>query len=171
MKPYSIEGKVLVDVQQVIPLPEAAEFQVAIRQKSLATAAAESSGRDFTRYRVGTYDGASYDDLTKRALVFRLANEAIKFGVSPEAIANAVSWRRSTMFLMAEGQLSPEEFIDTTACKDPKRYFCSASELIYFDGYTYAMSNQWGGPRAAEAAERICSLMPEQKRATYQALD
>jgi hypothetical protein len=33
MKPYRDEGKVLVDVQQVIPLPEAAAYQVQIREK------------------------------------------------------------------------------------------------------------------------------------------
>lgn len=33
MKPYRDEGKLLVDVQQVIPLPEAAEYQIQIREK------------------------------------------------------------------------------------------------------------------------------------------
>jgi hypothetical protein len=34
MKPYSDNGRVLVDVQQVIPLPEAEEYQVSIREKA-----------------------------------------------------------------------------------------------------------------------------------------
>jgi hypothetical protein len=33
IKPYSDGGKVLVDVQQIIPLPEVAEYQVRIREK------------------------------------------------------------------------------------------------------------------------------------------
>jgi len=33
LKPYSLEGRLLVDVQQVIPLPEAAEYQVQMREK------------------------------------------------------------------------------------------------------------------------------------------
>jgi hypothetical protein len=33
IKPYSDNGRVLIDVQQVIPLPEAAEYQVKIREK------------------------------------------------------------------------------------------------------------------------------------------
>jgi hypothetical protein len=33
IKPYSDNGRVLIDVQQVIPLPEAAEYQVQIREK------------------------------------------------------------------------------------------------------------------------------------------
>jgi hypothetical protein len=170
MKPYWTENRVLIDVQQVIPLPEAAEFQVAIRRKSLATEAAQATGRDFTRYRVYTSTGEMFDDLTKRALVFSLVKEAVRLGIDPEVIADAVAWRRSTMFLSAHGKLTPDELIDTAPGKDPKRYFCLQHELIYFAGRTYAMSNQWGGPRAVEAAATICSLMPEQERATYEAL-
>jgi hypothetical protein len=33
LKPYGDNGRVLIDVQQVIPFPEAAEYQVQIRQK------------------------------------------------------------------------------------------------------------------------------------------
>ena len=33
LKPYTLEGRLLVDVQQVIPLPEAAEYQVKVREK------------------------------------------------------------------------------------------------------------------------------------------
>lgn len=35
MKPYSDNGRVLVDVQQVIPLPESEEYQVKIREKGM----------------------------------------------------------------------------------------------------------------------------------------
>ncbi len=35
IKPYSDDGRVLIDVQQVIPLPEAAQYQVQIREKKL----------------------------------------------------------------------------------------------------------------------------------------
>jgi hypothetical protein len=33
LKPYSLESRTLIDVQQVIPLPEAAQYQVQIREK------------------------------------------------------------------------------------------------------------------------------------------
>jgi hypothetical protein len=33
LKPYKLEGRTLLDVQQVIPLPEAAQYQVQIREK------------------------------------------------------------------------------------------------------------------------------------------
>ncbi|MFN2506611.1 MAG: hypothetical protein ABR540_20770 [Acidimicrobiales bacterium] len=33
--PYEIDGKVLLDIQQVLPLPEAADYQVRLRRKGL----------------------------------------------------------------------------------------------------------------------------------------
>jgi hypothetical protein len=33
MRPYDDNGRLLVDVQQVIPLPEAAAYQVQVREK------------------------------------------------------------------------------------------------------------------------------------------
>ena len=53
IKPYAYEGKTLIDVQQVVPLPEAADYQVQVRDKKRQ----ERKGRrgtiaDFTRYDV-----------------------------------------------------------------------------------------------------------------------
>jgi hypothetical protein len=53
MQPYDDGGRLLVDVQQVIPLPEAAAYQVQVREKKSAvarsgpngTASGEGSGR------------------------------------------------------------------------------------------------------------------------------
>ncbi len=48
MKPYIFEGHVLIDVQQVLPLPEAQEYTVQIREKQIATRAV-ASGRNEDR--------------------------------------------------------------------------------------------------------------------------
>lgn len=54
---YRLESQVLLDVQQIIPLPEASDFQIQQRQKNVATAVVRTSGgRDFTRYTVGFND-------------------------------------------------------------------------------------------------------------------
>lgn len=41
LKPYSLDGRILLDIQQVIPLPEAAEYQIRIAEK-------EQKGREST---------------------------------------------------------------------------------------------------------------------------
>jgi hypothetical protein len=50
--PYKLDQQVLLDIQQIIPLPEATDFQVQQRRKGASTAAAQAAedGRDFTKY-------------------------------------------------------------------------------------------------------------------------
>ncbi|MDQ6796609.1 MAG: hypothetical protein M3011_01055, partial [Actinomycetota bacterium] len=50
--PYEIENRVLLDIQQVLPLPEAADYQVRLRRKDVARERARNDGRDFTRYHI-----------------------------------------------------------------------------------------------------------------------
>lgn len=54
LRPYRIGEEVLLDLTQIIPLPEAADFQVQQRRKGVTAAAARASehGRDYTKYDV-----------------------------------------------------------------------------------------------------------------------
>ncbi|MFN8618764.1 MAG: DUF4268 domain-containing protein [Dehalococcoidia bacterium] len=42
MKPYKLDSRVLLDIQQVVPLPEAAEYQISLRDKERSQAAEAS---------------------------------------------------------------------------------------------------------------------------------
>jgi len=59
LKPYSLDGRLLVDVQQIIPLPEAEEYQVQFREKSQKERQARASNADFTRFDVQIGDEVS----------------------------------------------------------------------------------------------------------------
>lgn len=50
--PYQLGTEILFDLQQIIPLPEAGDFQIQQRQKAAASTAARTgaSTRDYTRY-------------------------------------------------------------------------------------------------------------------------
>ena len=52
MKPYSHNGTVLVNVQQIIPLPEASEYVVGIKNKQASEKLARESSKDNTKYDV-----------------------------------------------------------------------------------------------------------------------
>jgi hypothetical protein len=67
MVPYEIGGSVFLDIQQVIPLPEAADYQVRLRKKDAARERS-SDGRDFTRYHI-IVDGRELPDQNKRNAV------------------------------------------------------------------------------------------------------
>ncbi|MBU9174035.1 hypothetical protein [Burkholderia gladioli] len=167
--PYPFKGHTLLNVQQVVPLPEAAEFQVAIREKSMEAAAAESRGRDFTRYRVGTRSGQVFDNLPKRRLIYHVVREAIAHGLTPDDIRSEVPWRSGNMFLSADGTLTGQQLMAAFPSKSPTRFFCSDEDLIHVDGKTFALSNQWG-ERTEEAVSKIVKRMPGGHGLTYEAL-
>lgn len=51
LKPYLDGDRVLIDVQQVIPLPEAADYQIRVREKGHAVRQERFAGHGGTRYR------------------------------------------------------------------------------------------------------------------------
>src|SRR5258707_160061 len=69
LKPYSLEGRLLVDVQQIIPLPDVEEYQVQVREKAQKERQARTSGADFTRFDV-QFDGEAHASMWKRNAIF-----------------------------------------------------------------------------------------------------
>jgi hypothetical protein len=54
MRPHAVDSRILLDIQQVIPLPEAAQYTVALREKSIEQDNARTTTRDTTRYDLAT---------------------------------------------------------------------------------------------------------------------
>lgn len=90
---YRLDTEVILDLQQIIPLPEAKDFQIQQRQKGAATAAVRATGRDFTRYdlRIGE---SSFIDLSKQAAVKTAIQELYKAGVQLSDIRSALEENR-----------------------------------------------------------------------------
>ncbi|HVZ45619.1 MAG TPA: hypothetical protein VHA82_17545 [Ramlibacter sp.] len=166
LQPLRVGEQFLIDAQQVIPLPEAQAYQIAIRDKASLQQRAETTGRDFTKYEITTSFGKS-TGLPKRRFMFEVVREAVKRGITPEAINHAVPWRRTTMFVRGDGTLSGSDLM-AQAEKDPGRYFSDDEELFRVDGVTYAMSNQWGAT-TEEAAKNVIQLLPA-GAVTYRAM-
>jgi len=93
---YLLEEEVLLDVQQIIPLPEAKDFQIHQRQKGVAaTASRATSGRDFTQYSI-RIDKVVLEPLSKQQAVKLAIRNLHAAGVSTEAIRSATranQWR------------------------------------------------------------------------------
>ncbi|ENZ75285.1 MULTISPECIES: hypothetical protein [Ralstonia] len=163
MRPHLIEDRVLLDIHQVIPLPEAAQYQVAVREKSMEQDAARVSDRDTTRYDLSIGD-ASFSSLPKRRLIYEIVAEALRQRVPLTGIAEAVPWR-GNVFATADGQLD-EAALQTVLGTKRLRYFTADDDLFHVDGNTYALSNQWGA-RTLEAIENILRLMPNKELVSY----
>jgi len=153
MQPYTFNGEVLVDVQQVIPLPEAAEYQIRVREREeqRRVTAAMTGERDHTKFDV-TVQGQTHRALNKRRAILTVVQALAAAGISPESMARAVPSRGDRFIASTLGELDSESFIKAVTTDraaqsrtfDPARWFCGDDELVHFDGRTYAVSNQWG---------------------------
>ncbi|MBI3187272.1 MAG: hypothetical protein HYZ31_05280 [Gammaproteobacteria bacterium] len=160
MKPYKDKDKVLLDVQTVIPLPEAEDYQVQIREKQVKERQSRLSSRDFTRYTL-IINGNNYPNLPKRGLMFHVVKSLVDAGIHPADLMSDISWRRNNLFVVFDGELDESEVYERLMEKDIggavpkyKRYFSKADELMIVDGKTYVLSNQWGN-RTLEAVELL----------------
>jgi hypothetical protein len=90
--PYRVGGRLLLDVTQLIPLPEATEFQVALRERETAARAAGArvQHRDMTKYVITTPSGRE-GPMPKRRAVLALIRAAHLAGYPAAKIAEALS--------------------------------------------------------------------------------
>ncbi|WP_343741658.1 hypothetical protein [Herbaspirillum huttiense] len=163
MRPHRMADRVLLDIQQVIPLPQAEQYQVAVREKSMEQDAARTQDRDLTRYDL-TIGNETRPNLAKRRLMQGVVTEAIKQGLAISQIAAAVPWR-GNMFISADGKLNQTQFLQEFKGKK-LRYFTADNELFGIDGKTYALSKMWG-ERTLEAIDNLVALLPQPGRIAY----
>ena len=166
IKPYNDNGRILADVQQIIPLPEAEDYRVRLKEKQQLERVSRATSRDITKYDV-TIDGQILERLPKRIAIYTIVRHLADAGHSPESIAAAVPWR-SSMFRSANGVLSEDQFASKLRTEaeeggrafDGRRNFCSEGELIIHEGNTYAFTNQWG-PRTLKAMDQLIAVFPD----------
>ena len=160
LTPYRVGGRLVVDLQQLIPLPEAAEYTVGLRRREEATRAATTSeGRDLTRYAVTGPPGTS-DFLPKRRALLLLMHQLHAAGLAPEAMAGVM---RRSKFLPVEGRLTGDELAAAFVSRYPKaeqnlgRWFLDEP---FADGdRTWVLSKMWG-IGTLEVMDALIALAP-----------
>jgi len=160
LKPYKDGERTLLDVQTVIPLPEAEAYQVQIREKQQKERQSRKSSKDFTRYDV-TVNGVTVTNQPKRGVMFNVIKPIIESGIKPEQVADVITWRKNNLFYQFDAELDEEQVVARLAEEDkggavPKRrrYFSKEDELFHIDGKTYLLTNQWG-LKTLEAVELL----------------
>ena len=142
LEPYSDGERVFLDVQQIIPLPGAEEFQVRVREKAQRERQTRNSGRDLTRFDVEVL-GKEYQNLPRQQALFRVVQALVQSGHAPEEISNAVNDKfYKRRFRGAQGDLNEQDFIDAVQQSDdkfnPQRWSTGDDNLLRHDGRTYA---------------------------------
>jgi hypothetical protein len=168
LKPYKLDEHVLVDVQQIIPLPEVAEYQVQIREKERKEREARTSRIDFTRYNV-QIGGEQHFSLSKRHAIFRICRFLCANSVTPEQIASHFKWRPSRVWYSVDGSVTASDFValadaqaaDGTTRFDRRRWFSEDGQLVHANGKTYVFSDQWGGEGWRNAMNALKKAYPQ----------
>jgi hypothetical protein len=158
--PHRVGDRILLDITQLIPLPEAEEFTIRLRHREQAVRAA-SNGRDRTQYVISTPQGESRP-LPKRWAILELVQKLHSAGVPMTAMADVVPGSR---IIPTPGTLTGAELIDQFSQKyksfgnNVHKWF--TDHPIHDDGATWLVSNAWGR-QTVPTLDRLLELAPEQ---------
>lgn len=154
LQPYSDGERVFLDVQQVIPLPEAKEFQSQLKEKAQRERQTRIAGPDTTRYDVAVLR-QEHKNLPKRRALLQVIQALLQADdSSPQKIASKVPGiSYESMFISVEGNFNnQQEFIESAERQgvesgrgfNPGYWFAGSDELLHSDGRTYALrANVW----------------------------
>lgn len=154
--PYRVDQRVLLDITQLIPLPEAEEFTVKLRRREQAVRAT-SDGRDWTRYVIVTPEGES-EPLRKRWAVLQLASDLHRAGVSAADLSRVLP---SSHYLPVPRSQDGTAIADAYLAEYPK--FRAAAWFtehpLHDDDRTWVVSKMWGRGTGT-MLDRLLQLAP-----------
>jgi hypothetical protein len=169
MTPYRLKDSLLVDVQQVVPLPEAGEYTVQIREKRQeALNARRSQQRDFSKFALTLGDSETLEPLNKRRAILEVVRYLVHKEVSPELILAALpATERNRRFVTFNGTLDASgvaiAFADLHGKgekADRNRYFHQTNELLHHNGRTSVLTKMWGATTQI-CIEALAKTFPE----------
>lgn len=147
LRPYRLEDSILLDIEQIVPLPEAADFQVKQRRKGATVAAARTIGsKDFTKYDLEVADrrlpALSKQGAVKQAVLL-LADE----GVAHEQLRAATFPTRWLAVTPAEGESVETAF---------RRTYPDRGANYWFDMHFQDGGLSWVMPRLGGRHTEVC---------------
>lgn len=139
MQPYKLEGsELLIDIQQVIPLPEAAEYQIRVREQAVEHKAAAQNKKDNTKYE---FLGNTYG---KGRLVHAVVNQY--FRENPNSTIEDLRAKfpdsLQSHYGVVTSRSEAERILKETGYK---RHYLNENDLLKLnDGNEIAICKEWG---------------------------
>lgn len=159
--PYELDGRVLLDIQQVLPLPEAADYQVRLRRKDVARDRARRDGRDFSRFHI-VVDDQELPDENKRNSIRVMVQQLVSQSVSIADIAELLPDRA---FKVVQGRPASEDEVRAALAAahpgaDVPRFFCEYPLYDEATDQTYVLFKMWGR-NTEPTLEALVDAFPE----------
>lgn len=129
---YSFNESIFIDIDQIIPVPELADYQVKFREKQIEQKIIKSKARDYSMY---NYNEGVYN---KRNLALRLISDWIANNdfYDIDSIRCALDSRLNNRIIELASEI-PDNKINRYHMRDPDLIELNSGEVI-------AISNQWG---------------------------
>ena len=144
--PYKFNNEILIDVQQIIPLPEAENYQIQIKQQTSQRREARQTNRDYTQY---IFEGEIYN---KRKLVLAVLKKYLQNNPPQNIDSLKGKFRNKRLFA------SLEEAKEKARRQGQPRHFLKDEDIIIIGENKYAISNQWGVGNIEDFIEDVQKL-------------
>jgi hypothetical protein len=156
MHPYESEGKILLDVQSVIPIPEIEDYQVKIREKRQKERASRESTRDRSLYTICFQGNEVYPQIKKSDIGFCTVQLLDEKGLidrsSFDFLRNDKSCSFQLLKMKTEVKKTEEKY---------KKYRVSKEAELLFVGNEYYVARNWGKESAERFANKMEKRFPE----------
>lgn len=147
IKPQKDGETLYFDIQQIIPLPETADYQVKLREKAIEQRQARrESQRDYSKFDL-TFNGVKHSNLNKRETMILTMKMCVKNGISPTELMEFTGksrWLWVNKICQSSTEFETEYRATNQRKYDPSRWFNDDSELLVHNEKTYVFSNQHG---------------------------
>ena len=160
LSPYKLSERLLLDVQQVIPLPEASAYTVRVREKETAVKQATQSAADWTKFIIQTPSGST-DPLPKRWAMLRLVESLHTAGIPMVQVGAILP---SSKTLCVEGIFTdPDDVWEAVQTQlgnsDENRKRWHLGDPIVEGERTWVLNNNWGST-TREYFKRLLEVAP-----------
>ena len=144
--PYKFNNEILIDVQQIIPLPEAENYQIQIKQQTSQRREARQTSKDYTQY---IFEGEIYN---KRKLVLAVLKKYLQNNPPQNIDSLKSKFRHKRLFAPLD------EAKEKAKRQGQPRHFLKDEDIIIIGENKYAISNQWGVGNIEDFIEDVKKL-------------
>ena len=165
MRPYQDADTTFLDIQTIIPLPEAEDYQTGRAKKNKIR---RESQRDRSRYNIEV-GNKSYENLPHNRMMLHLISAALGSSKgTPEKIQELCKEAGKSGSLKSfDGELNAQQVRQslreksTDSRRDTRFYAESDDQLVHKGGFTYVVSSEWNSTPASETAKKLKEAFPE----------
>ncbi len=155
MHPYQSEGKVLLDIQSVIPIPEIEDYQVKIREKRQKERASRASTKDRSRYTICFNGEEIHARIRKSDIGYSTVQLLNDKGLIDQDTFEFLREDKTCTF-----QLLKLESEVTETNKKYNKYRVSREPELIYDSNEYYVARNWGKESAEAFANKVTSKFP-----------